>query len=104
MIDWTTIPIAAPAPLAESATEADRAVWRDLHRIRATYAQAVAQQNLAEATDRYTVRAGKRTRADIVLMLLERLTVDPNGTNGAAVGKIEELADDLIRQVPGIVE
>lgn len=103
MIDWTKLPIQPPAPLPATATDAQKAEWRELHRISATYAQAHAQNELAEATDRYTAKAGSRTRADVVLMLLDRLKVDAHGTNGAAIGLVEELADDLIRAVPGIV-
>jgi len=49
-VNYTTLPLQPPPPLAPGATDAQRAEWRDLHRIVASYAIAAAQHATAQAT------------------------------------------------------
>lgn len=84
-IDYSALPIQPPAPLPAGATDAQRAEWRDLHRIVATYAHAAAQQATAEAMDRAVV--SQQAMADAI------------AASGGSDGLSQEFVLELIRAI-----
>ena len=114
-VNYTTLPLQPPPPLAPGATDAQRAEWRDLHRIVASYAHAAAQQATAEATLANTeaqqalahaIGAGVRkpTRAELVFDLVK---IHPQATiltNSVLVNGADGIIAAFISKFPNAVE
>lgn len=114
-VNYTTLPLQPPPPLAQGATEAQRAEWRDLHRIVSGYAIAAAQQATAEATLANTeaqqalARAigapvRKPTRAELAFELVKTQPQATIMTNSTLVNGADGIVAAYVLKFPNAVE
>lgn len=85
-IDYSALPLQPPAPLPAGATDAQRAEWRDLHRIAASYAQGAAQQ----ATAKEMAAMVAEQRATTAAFLTAPAEGVPGGSNAEIVRAFTE--------------